>query len=790
MIIRRTRSDVSKKNSLLLHGKSIQGRLLVYFILVAILPTIAISVGSILFGYYNARQSVVKQLDSLIALEENKINTWLENGQNELVTTFNETYLLERIQVSINMQNRPAYYDFYREGALFRLNRYLADTRLLKVISVLDLNGVVILSTEKQQEGQNFAAEPFFTQGLQGAVTQIVRSPDLQPGFVIVTAYPVVNSDGQVIGELLGSIKEETLAALLEVPDLPQNTGRVLLTDEQNNIFTASPSSLLLTPGSGETFINVHSAGIDRALAGKDSGFLSYKDEYGRSVYGVRRWIAGLNMALLVEQDQSSVLANIFTNQVINLLIIAAGIGLAVFISLLTARRISTPLAGLAQASVEIASGNFTRTVELDQEDEIGVLAKAFNSMASQLHTLVDSLETRVKDRTGELQESNRELLKRARQMETTSQVSREITSILDIDPLLSHVVQLIEESFSYYHVSIFLLDKTSPRLVWRAGSKQESPQNGTLELLSNSLNSKAAQTNQAVLVNDVRQEPSFLADPDLPETLSELVIPLRMGEQVIGTMDIHHRALNAFSPEDLKVLQGLGDQIAIAINNALLYEKIQALAVLEERNRLSRELHDSVIQSLYSLNLMAGGWQRQLEADRQMDVHQYLQKVRNISEQALREMRLLIHQLRPPVLEEVGFLDALHQRLDAVEKRAGIDARLVVEDMLELPYQLEEPFFWIAQEALNNALKHGSPRTINVWLGVEKNRILLKVRDDGCGFDLEQAQRCGGLGLRTMKERATAIEADLSIQTSPGQGTLVCLAAPLSKAEPTLALD
>jgi nitrate/nitrite-specific signal transduction histidine kinase len=771
---------MSKKNPFPLRRKSIRARLLVYFILVAILPTLAISAGSILFGYYSARQNAVKRLDSLIALEEMKINTWLASGQNELVMTLNETYLLERIQVSLKMENKAAYYDFYKEGALYRLNRYLADTRLLNLISVLDLNGNVVLSTDPNQEGKNYAAQSFLSAGLQGAVTQVVQNPDLSKGFVIVTVYPVMDGDGQVAGELMGTLKPESLAALLEIPDLPLGSGRVMLVDTQNNLFTASTVSLLLSQDGNPAFVNVHSQGIDRGLASKDSGFLSYQDELGHSVYGVRRWIAGLNMALIVEQDQSAILADIFTNQIINLLIIAAGIGLAVFISLLTARRIATPLAGLAQASVEIASGNFDRAVQTDQEDEIGVLAKAFNSMASQLRALVENLEGRVKDRTAELQESNQQLTKRALQMETTSQVSRQITSILDMDALLSRIVNLIQESFAYYHIGIYLLERDTGRLLWCAGSHSISSHNMVLALNSQSLNGRAAMGNQAVLVDDVRQETSFLADPNLPETLSELVIPLRMGEQLIGTMDIHHRSLNGFSTEDLKVLQGLGDQIAIAINNAQLYEKIQALAVVEERNRMARELHDSISQLLYSQALYADAGSKYLRTGQPAQAAEYMDQLQESAHQALKEMRLMIYELRPSILESEGLWGAIQHRLETVERRSGVEVLFEGEPSLKIPAGLEKELYLIAQEALNNVLKHSRASTVKVSLSTQNGNIVFSIIDNGTGFDPAIVR--SGLGLENIRQHAEHAGGVVTIDSRPGEGASLVIRIPGSE--------
>jgi signal transduction histidine kinase len=777
---------MGKKRSKFFGKKSIRSTLLLSFILVAILPTLAISGGSSVFGYFSARQNTVKRLESMAALEEVKINTWIENGQNELATTLNETYLLERFQVTLDYEIKDTYYDYYRDGARFRMNRYLNGTRQLEMISLLDLAGNVVISTDPTQEGKNYQSQPFFQKGLEQETTQIISNPasggaDTRPyqgaGYVVITAYPVTNPDGAVIGELVGQVKSESLSSLLKIDSLADVDGRVYLVDQQNSLFDASPASLLASQIQNPVFLNVHTPGVDQALASQENGFLSYKNEQGRSVYGVYQWIPALNMALIVEQNLSTVLADIFTNQVINLLIIAAGLALAVVISINIARRIATPLTSLARASVEIASGDFTRTVNLEQEDEIGVLGRAFNSMASQLRELVENLEMRVKARTGELQVSNQQLLKRALQLETTSQVSREITSILNLNDLLSRVVHLIQESFDYYHVSIYLLEPESNTLVWRAGSRTPSPETRVLNLDLTSLNSRTAQENQAVMASDVRQEPSYRFDPCLPETLSELVIPLRMGSQVIGTMDIQHRVLDAFSQEDLKVLQGLGDQIAIAIHNTMMVDKNQVIAILEERNRMARELHDSILQLLYSQIMYADASSTYVSSGRAEKAVEYINQLQESASQAVKEMRLMIYELRPSMLQSEGLWGAIRHRLETVEQRSGIEVQLSGDPNLKIPGSVEKELYLIAQETLNNVLKHSHAKSVKVSLTQENGMIRFTIVDDGKGFNPLAAR--AGLGLTNIKEHAQNAGGTITIDSKPGTGAQITISIP-----------
>jgi signal transduction histidine kinase len=180
---------------------------------------------------------------------------------------------------------------------------------------------------------------------------------------------------------------------------------------------------------------------------------------------------------------------------------------------------------------------------------------------------------------------------------------------------------------------------------------------------------------------------------------------------------------------------------------------------------------------------LLTEGWRRLLNAGSGAQTEDYLRRIGEIAQQALREMRLLIHELRPPVLEQEGFVGAVRKRLDAVERRVGVEARLMMDDLVDLPRTLEEELYWIAQEALNNALKHASASKETVRICVEGEVLVLEIADDGQGFELEAANR-GGLGLTSMAERARRMGGTLSIQTALGQGTTVKVSVPLRRAE------
>jgi signal transduction histidine kinase len=151
-----------------------------------------------------------------------------------------------------------------------------------------------------------------------------------------------------------------------------------------------------------------------------------------------------------------------------------------------------------------------------------------------------------------------------------------------------------------------------------------------------------------------------------------------------------------------------------------------------------------------------------------------------DLGQQALREMRLLIHQLRPPILEKVGLVQALQQRLDAVELRASVESRLMTRrDVENIPHVHEDQLFYIAQEALNNSLRHASAENVIVRIYDENDCIHLFVEDDGRGFDPDEAT--AGLGLKSMQERAESLQGHLAITSAPDQGTMIKVSVPLT---------
>ena len=259
----------------------------------------------------------------------------------------------------------------------------------------------------------------------------------------------------------------------------------------------------------------------------------------------------------------------------------------------------------------------------------------------------------------------------------------------------------------------------------------------------------------------------------------SWLSVPLIVKGRVIGNLALDHMQPGFYTAHHAELVLALANQVAVAIENARLFTEAQGKAILEERQRLARDLHDSVTQSLYSLTLLAEASRRLIDQD-VPQAARYLGDMGEIAQQSLKEMRLLVYQLRPLALEREGLIGALQARLDSVEKRAGIEARFLIEGNLGgLPPALEEALFRIAQEALNNALKHAAARSVVVRLRGEDECVTLEVADDGRGSALLKTDVKGGLGLTSMKERVAQLQGTLTIDSAPGAGTRISVEVP-----------
>ena len=250
--------------------------------------------------------------------------------------------------------------------------------------------------------------------------------------------------------------------------------------------------------------------------------------------------------------------------------------------------------------------------------------------------------------------------------------------------------------------------------------------------------------------------------------------VPLRSGDRFVGIMNVATTDWDLFEPEDLQLLSAVGNQMGVAIERARLSDKARMVAVLEERSRIARELHDSVTQTLFSLGLTAEAALKLIAKDPERSA-EHLESVNKLAKEALSELRELIDETRPSLLENEG-LGAAIQRLP---ERLTLPARVKVNGERRPSPEAEVALYWIAREALQNISKHASADQVQVTLELNESETVLVICDDGAGFDPSES-RDRGFGLSSMRARAEEHGGSISIRSEPGHGTRVNVRIPI----------
>ena len=250
------------------------------------------------------------------------------------------------------------------------------------------------------------------------------------------------------------------------------------------------------------------------------------------------------------------------------------------------------------------------------------------------------------------------------------------------------------------------------------------------------------------------------------------IAVPLIVKGEAYGAILMYYHDKHEFSKEEINLALMFSDHVALAIENARLRMQAEQAAVIGERNRLARELHDAVSQTLFSANLIAEVLPRLWEID-QEDAKARLLELRQLTRGARAEMRTLLFELRPAVFKEVVLGDLLKHLTQAISVRSEIPIQLTVQGKYQYPAEVQIALYRITQEALNNVVKHANPAQASVTLISEPSSVILSICDDGCGFnpDIVSSEH---FGLSIMQERATSIKAALEITSQPQCGTQI----------------
>ncbi len=390
---------------------------------------------------------------------------------------------------------------------------------------------------------------------------------------------------------------------------------------------------------------------------------------------------------------------------------------------------------------------------------------------------------------------------RRTERMTLIAHMSRIITAGLEANELVATAAQVIHEHLGYPNVVIPLLFRDDEDYLLfdsYAGSYDDVLDQPRRLPTSKGVTGAAVTTRTVQIVNDVRKDPRYVA-PQVPVNVrTELAVPILLGEEVFGCINIE--GLNPFDEDDVASIQIIADHLAVAIKNVSLSREARQAAVMRERQRLARDLHDAVSQALSSISLMSqslvGAWRRDpAEGERRA------RRIEELSRLAFAEMRALLRELRPDPSIELspnppdapGVTDVKKMGLAAALQRFAFilapqtpSIRLDFAAYRSQSPSLEERLYLICREALSNAVRHSGADRLDVSAAVSESILTLSIQDNGRGFDVAARAEVSaddaeqGIGLQTMSERAAALGGVCEVQSQPGRGTTVCIRIPL----------
>jgi signal transduction histidine kinase/DNA-binding NarL/FixJ family response regulator len=537
--------------------KSLMARLVSYFLLLSLATVGLVAYIAYVRAREALRQSVFDQLSAAATLKEDELNRWVDDQRQEVL--FIASLPEVRSQAELILSDKgpdPSAYAFLADY----LASVIASKPALQEIFILtDVGGQIILSTDKSHEGAYRVSDNYFTQGRLGTYVQNVYPwpVTLKPTMTIAT--PLFAPDDQRrLGVLAVHLSLERMDSIvLEHAGLGAS-GETYLVDRYNVFVSAERF------GRGEFPQGVHTEGVDAAVQGVDGSGL-YLNHAGVPVIGVYRWLDELELALLAEMHQQEAFA---PARRLAGTIILVGLLLAGALTVgghLLAWQIARPILAITDTAIQVADGDLTPMAPVLTEDEIGVLARVFNSMTVQLRELIENLESQVAARTHRL--------------ETVATLGSHLNTILDFDQLLTELVNQVKERFDYYHVQIYILDQAGQDLVvaagyGEAGDKMKAAGHHVPLDTATSLVARAARSGQIAWVDNVHEDPDWVPNPLLPRTCSEMVVPIVSDDRTVGVLDVQSDRVAGLDQADASLLRSLANQVVVALTNARLFEQ------------------------------------------------------------------------------------------------------------------------------------------------------------------------------------------------------------------------
>lgn len=527
-------------------------------------------------NYLDGKKRTYEQLEVISQLKASEIQLSLERLQRQVANLLEDTTILRLVQSILTNDPQSPITQF--DMGVFRTYIARPQRQAGEDYLLIDRNGRVMLATNRNLEGLYTASFDLFERAQRGETFAIAKDfPGAPVRYSLFALQPITQED-QLVGVL---VFRTGLDGINEIVQVNPNNARTL---ETYLVSYLEGEFVPITPtrqATGQINTLPVRQAFEQSLNGKAQEYRNYTDT---EVFGYFLQLPQLQAVLISEIEQDEAIVNLFRALPVYLSIGTVMILLVLATVLATSQTISRPIEALTQQAAALANGQLDIRLQTDRRDEFGNLAQSFNRMAAELENLVHTLETRVEERTQDLK-------KQANYLRIAAEVARDATNAQDLEELLNRAAQLILDRFNFYHTGIFLIDPDGEYAVLRASPTEAGrkmlEQRHRLKLGQVGLVGYAAATGTPRIALDTGQDTAYFKNPLLPNTRSEAAIPLKIGNQVLGVLDVQSTQPEAFTQDDIATLQVMADQLALAIQRVELVTNLQrSLEELENTYR------------------------------------------------------------------------------------------------------------------------------------------------------------------------------------------------------------
>jgi GAF domain-containing protein/HAMP domain-containing protein len=545
--------------------KSLRTLLLTSFIVIVSIPTLMATILSTIGAFTTSQAQTFSTLNAISSLKESQISTLIHDFENDMNKLQNDqAFSVNALSVLTETEKNPSLLENSKRIVRATVNTTIGtEEEEYNEVMVLNTQGEVVISTIPENEGLNFEDQLFFRQGTLNFYTGFVDIPAFGNENLIVAA-PIYGIDGRVIRGVVALRSNATpIKGVMENSPGFENAETYLVDKNYKPVTkTRNPSDRISTQASLEAILN----NVDNKQG-------IYKSYDGQQVLGNYKWFEPMQMAIIAEVPLSFVVSSSLRSLVGSAVLALFVISIAIAAVAISAQSIVHPITSLAQTTANFAAGKLSARASVDRRDEIGALAKSYNQMAAQLQEIMGGLEHRVNERT-------RDLENQTHRLRVAAEIARDAASERDLAELLEHTAQLIQSRFGFYHTGIYLLDNNKEFAILLASSTQAGEQmlanNHRLRVGEVGIVGMVAATGEPRVMLDTRTDAVQFNNPYFPNTRSEIALPLKAENSVIGVLDIQSDQPQVFDEDDIAIMQTMADQLATSIERTRLLQEVE----------------------------------------------------------------------------------------------------------------------------------------------------------------------------------------------------------------------